>query len=90
MTIMVNVDDTDTSISYIGKWSGNNTEVNAGTSGPLYQNTLHTLTGNGNFTYSFNGMLLIDFEPLSLYCRFQVRHSLFLGQANQKVLLGQI
>ena len=51
------VDDTDPDIQYTGPWStAQNTQLNAGTNGPPYQNTLHVSNvNNASFSYSFSG-----------------------------------
>ena len=54
---LVLVDDTNPNILYSGPWvPTENTQLNTGTNGPPFQNTLHTVQANASLTYSFSGM----------------------------------
>ena len=54
---LVLVDDTNTNINYDGPWfTAQNTQLNTGTNGPPYQNTLHGVKANASFSYFFSGM----------------------------------
>ena len=63
------VDDTNPGIQYSGPWFiAQDTQLNTGTNGPPYQNTLHGVNVNASFSYSFSGMTrwLFYFIALSL------------------------
>ena len=64
------IDDTSPDIQYFGPWfEVQNTQLNTGTFGPPFQNTLHGVNVSANFSFPFSGMsrLLICFSsPLSL------------------------
>ena len=66
---LVLVDDTNPNILYSGPWvPTENTQLNTGTNGPPFQNTLHTVQANASLTYSFSGMSrwLVCLTTLSL------------------------
>ena len=51
------IDDTDPSIQYSGHWfEVNNTQIDTGVMGPPFQNTLHGVNVNANFSFNFSGM----------------------------------
>ncbi|KAF8808393.1 hypothetical protein BYT27DRAFT_7337775 [Phlegmacium glaucopus] len=53
---LVLVDDTNPNIQYSGPWfSTQNTQLNTGDFGTPFQNTLHGVNVDANFSYSFNG-----------------------------------
>ena len=63
------IDDTSPNIQYSGPWfEVKNTQINTGTFGPPFQNTLHGVNVSANFSFPFSGMsrLLICFWALSL------------------------
>ena len=82
---VVLVDDTDPNIQYSGPWfTAQNSELDIGTNGPPFQNTLHGVDVSASFSYSFSGMfrLLVCFIALSLvYGHLQDRMSSFAGRA---------
>ena len=54
---LVMIDDTDPSIQYSGPWfEVNNTQIETGTNGPPFQNTLHGVNVTAKFSFQFSGM----------------------------------
>ena len=54
---LVLIDDTNSSIQYSGPWfEVENTQINTGDFGPPFQNTLHGVTANANFSFPFSGI----------------------------------
>ena len=54
---LVLIDDTNSNIQYSGPWiTAQNTQLNIGNHGPPFQNTLHGVSVNASFSYSFSGM----------------------------------
>ena len=77
------VDDTNTNIQYAGPWfTAQNSQLNIGSNGPPFQNTLHGVNANASFSYSFSGMSrsLLCFRALSLF------YGLFSG--SEVIVLG--
>ena len=57
MSKIIIVDDTNTNIQYSGPWfiTAQNSQLNIGTNGPPFQNTLHGVNVNASLSYSFSG-----------------------------------
>jgi hypothetical protein len=85
MSKLIIIDDTNTNIQYSGPWfiTSQNSQLNIGNLGPPFQNTLHGVNNNANFSYSFSGMsmLFVCFIPPSLlvFGRFSGSQVIVLG-----------
>ena len=55
MSQWVMVDDTSSLISYQGPWTVVDDAYSEITGGNPYNNTLHSLSGSGSFTFNFTG-----------------------------------
>ena len=53
---LVLLDDTNPSIQYSGPWFTAQDVAPADTGGPAFQNTLHGVNVDGNFSFSFSGV----------------------------------
>ena len=80
---LVVVDDTDPNIQYSGPWfTAQNSQLTTGNFGPPFQSTLHGVSNNASFSYSFSGMSrwLVCFIALSLvFGRFSGSQPTVLG-----------
>jgi hypothetical protein len=79
------IDDTNSSIHYSGPWFNViNTQIDTGSYGRPFQNTLHGVNVTAYFSFPFSGMsrVLTFSQALSLYDdrRFQDRRFLYLGR----------
>jgi hypothetical protein len=75
---IVIIDDTDPRIQYSGPWfEVDNTQITTGTFGPPFQNTLHGVTVNANFSFPFTGMSRL----LLLIFKVQVAFEPFLNHS---------
>ena len=80
---LVVVDDTDPNIQYSGPWfTAQNSQLTTGNFGPPFQSTLHGVSNNASFSYSFSGMsrwLVCFIAPSLVFGRFSGSQPTVLG-----------
>ena len=89
MLPFVLIDDTNPSIQYFGPWfEVENTQINTGAFGPPFQNTLHGVTVDANFSFPFNGMSCLvywfAFEPSHSIIVFRIGSPCLRDKHNNK------
>ena len=72
---LILIDDTNSTIQYSGPWfEVENTQINTGAFGPPFQNTLHGVTVNANFSFPFSGMYRLIY-----WFAFELSHSIVIS-----------